>query len=57
MLKTHGYCQYQVIVSFTKLHYNLVTGIDNDNDELVYQTLSGTGCIKFICKIFKIKLQ
>lgn len=36
---------------FLKLHYNLVTGKNNDNNDLVYQTLSGAGALSLSEKI------
>ena len=51
--KTHGYLSISGNSNFTKLHYELVTG-NKYTDELVYQTLSGTGAISLAAKVLNI---
>lgn len=51
--KSHGYLSISGNKNFTKLHYELVTG-NKYNNNLVYQTLSGTGALSLASKILKI---
>lgn len=51
--KTHGYLSISGNFNFIKLHYELVTG-SKYKDELVYQTLSGTGAISLAAKVLSI---
>ena len=48
--KKHNYLSMNGNNNFIKLHYKLVTG-NNYKNELVYQTLSGTGALSLAAKI------